>query len=67
MRNESSPFCRTEWFHVHVNIAFLHLSVWLIAKLLVKVVGSYKVDQDSIPGSSQLRQKSGIEQEIANF
>ena len=27
--NESSPFCRTEWFHVHIKIAFsvFHLSV----------------------------------------
>ena len=34
--------------------------------LLVKVVGSSVVDPDSIPGSPQLRQKSGIGQEIAN-
>ena len=30
--NASSPFCRTEWFHVHVKIAFFHLSVWLIGQ-----------------------------------
>ena len=34
---------------------------------LVKVVGSSAVDQDLIPGSLQLRQKSGIGQEIATF
>ena len=28
--NESSPFCRTEWFHRYVKIACFHLSVWLI-------------------------------------
>ena len=27
-----SPFCRTEWFHLHVKIAFFHLSVWLIGQ-----------------------------------
>ena len=27
--NVSSPFCQTEWFHVHVKLAFVHLSVWL--------------------------------------
>ena len=26
---ESSPFCRTTWFHIHVKIAIFHLSVWL--------------------------------------
>ena len=31
---------------------------------LVKVVGSYEVDLGSISGTSQLRQKSGVEQEI---
>ena len=30
--NESSPFCRTEWFHIHVKMAFFHLSVWLIGQ-----------------------------------
>ena len=30
--NESSPFCRTEWVHRHVKIAFFHLSVWLIGQ-----------------------------------
>ena len=30
--NESSPFCRTEWFHIHLKIAFSHLSVWLIGQ-----------------------------------
>ena len=30
--NESSPFCRTEWFQIHVKIAFFHLSVWLIGQ-----------------------------------
>ena len=28
--NESSPFCRTEWFHIHVKTAFFHLRAWLI-------------------------------------
>ena len=32
LENESSPFCRTEWFHIHVKIAFIHLSVWLIGE-----------------------------------
>ena len=27
--NESSPFCRTAWFHIHIKMAFLHMSVWL--------------------------------------
>ena len=30
--NESSPFCRTEWFHIHPKIAFSHLRVWLIGQ-----------------------------------
>ena len=30
--NESSPFCRTKWFHIYVKIAFFHLSVWLIGQ-----------------------------------
>ena len=30
--NESSPLCRTEWFHIHVKTAFTHLSVWLIGQ-----------------------------------
>ena len=30
--NASSPFCRTEWFHVHVEIDVFHLSVWLIGQ-----------------------------------
>ena len=34
--------------------------------LLVKVVGSSAVDPVLIPGSLQLRQKSGVGQEIAN-
>ena len=28
--NATSPFCRTERFHVHLKIAIFHLSVWLI-------------------------------------
>ena len=32
LENESSPFCRTEWFHIHVKTAFVHLSVWLIGQ-----------------------------------
>ena len=32
LENASSPFCRTEWFHIHVKIAYFHLSVWLIGK-----------------------------------
>ena len=32
--------------------------------LLVKVAGSCAIDQGSIPGSLQLRQKSGVGQEI---
>ena len=34
--------------------------------MLVKVVGSSAEDPRLIPGSSQLRQKSGVGQEIAN-
>ena len=30
--NVSSPFCRTECFHLHVKIVFIHLSVWLIGQ-----------------------------------
>ena len=30
--NESSPFCRTEWFYENVKTAFVHLSVWLIGQ-----------------------------------
>ena len=30
--NESSPFCRTEWSHIHVKMAFFYLSVWLIGQ-----------------------------------
>ena len=30
--NESSPFCRTEWFHINVKMAFFHLRVWLIGQ-----------------------------------
>ena len=30
--NENSPFCRTEWFHIHIKIAFFHLSFWLIGQ-----------------------------------
>ena len=26
---ESSPFCRTKWFHLQLKIAFFDLSVWL--------------------------------------
>ena len=33
-------------------------------KLLVKVVGSSTIDAGSIPGTSQLSQKSGVGQEI---
>ena len=33
----------------------------------MKVVGSYAVDPGSIPGSSKLRQKSVVGQEIANL
>ena len=63
--NESSPFCRTEWFHIHVKMAFFHLSVWLIGQ------GGWKFHSrpgfDSwLQGSSQLRQKSVVGQEIAN-
>ena len=45
---------------MHVKTAFFHLSAWLIG-------GSYSVDQGSIPGTLQLRQKSVVEQEIVNF
>ena len=58
--NESSPFCRTEWFHVLVKIEFFHLMFCL----LVKVVGSYAVYPGSIPGSSQLRQKCDVRQKL---
>ena len=27
--NESLPFCRMKWFHLHVKIAFFHLCFWL--------------------------------------
>ena len=30
--NEGSPFCRTEWFHIYVKMAFFHLDVWLIGQ-----------------------------------
>ena len=30
--NESSPFCRTEWFHINIKTEFIHLSVWLIGQ-----------------------------------
>ena len=32
VENESSPFCRTKWFHIHVKMAIFHLSVWLIGR-----------------------------------
>ena len=35
--------------------------------LLVKVVGSSAIDWGLIPGELQLRQESGVGQEIANF
>ena len=60
--NESSPFCRTEWFHVLVKIEFFHLT--RVFCLLVKVVGSYAVYPGSIPGSSQLRQKCDVRQKL---
>ena len=28
----SSPFGRTEWFHRHEQVAFFHLSIWLIGQ-----------------------------------
>ena len=60
LENESSPFCRTKWLHIHVKIAFLHLSVWL------KVAESSAVGAGSIPGGSQLRQKSVVGLKFAN-
>ena len=30
LANASTPFCRTEWFQIHIKIAFFHLRVWLI-------------------------------------
>ena len=39
----------------------------VVCGLLVKVVGSYPIDQSSIPGSFQLRQQSVVGQEIGNF
>ena len=30
--HESSPFCRTKWFHIGIKIAFFHLSVCLIGQ-----------------------------------
>ena len=30
--NQSSPSCKTEWFHIHVKMAFFHLGVWLIGQ-----------------------------------
>ena len=44
------------------RIEFFHLSIGL----LVRVVGGSAVDPGSIPGSSCLRQKSVVGQEIAN-
>ena len=32
LRNESSLFYRTEWFHIHIKLVFFHLSVWLIGQ-----------------------------------
>ena len=56
--NESLLFWRIEWFHIHIKIAFFHLSAWLTA-----------VDASSIAGSLQLSQtrKSGVGQKIAKF
>ena len=59
--SESSPFCRTKWFHIHKKIAIFHQSVWLRLFQLaffVAVVGSSAVDAGSFSGSPQLRQKS---------
>ena len=46
--NESSPLCKTEWFHKHIKIPFFHLSVWLIGE------GGWKFRHRPglIPGSS---------------
>ena len=30
--NESSPFCRTDWFQIHVKMAFFDQSVWPIGQ-----------------------------------
>ena len=57
-----SKFTGLQWFHIHGK-----LSVWHIAKLLVKVIRSSAVDPGLSPGSSPPRQKNGVGQEIANF
>ena len=60
--NESSPFCRMVWFYTHIKIVFIFLSVWLIGT----GGGSSALDPVFIPGSLQVRQKSGVGQEFAN-
>ena len=48
------------------SLSILHLSVWLIGQESWKFPES-AVDAGLIPGSSQLRQKSDVGQEIAKF
>ena len=60
-----SPFCRTEWFHIHVKMAFFHCFTWVFG-LLVKVVESYSVGLGSIASSSQVRQRSAVGQVMSN-
>ena len=64
-----------KFFFTYLTASFHRL--WLLLKamqpcsgvfgLLVKLVGSYTVDPGLIPGSSKLRQKSVVGQEIANL
>ena len=57
--NESSPFSRTEWFHIHVKIAFFHLSVWLIGQ------GGWKFC--SRPWFDSWQFASDVEQKLQNL
>ena len=55
LENASSPFCRTEWFHIHVTRVF---------GLLVKVIGSFAIDPGLILASWQLRQNCVVGQKF---
>ena len=63
--NESSPFCRTEWFHIHVKTAFIHLSVWLIGQ------GGWKLRRrpgfDSWQFTAQAESDVGQKSNFCNF
>ena len=49
LQNESSPFCRTEWFHLHVKTAF-----WVFG-LLVKVVDPGLISGSFAPQAQKCR------------